>query len=331
MLHLPFYQASISEMNLLYSFREAFVSLSSAAKILYLMLVVFLCLLASPFVATLVAMPFYGISFGDILHILTNLEEQEVGLIRLFQITQTLLLFFVPALLTAAMFSHLPMNYLYADRRPNTATLVLAGITLVTAIPLLNAIAMANASLELPESMGKLEQTMRNMEDQAARLTELFLKTDNTFDVWINLGMVAVLPAIAEEFLFRGILQRLIADWTRSKQAAAIISAFLFSFIHFQFYGFIPRFLLGLYFGYLLIWTGTIWVPVVAHFVNNGLAVIYYSYQAGETGKAAIDTIGTGPHGIAYVTASAVLTGVIIVLIVKNENWIRQRRSGTTA
>ena len=72
------------------------------------------------------------------------------------------------------------------------------------------------------------------------------------------------------------------------------ITAFLFSFIHFQFYGFFPRFLLGLYFGYLLVWSGSIWVPVTAHFINNGLAVFYYHFAADPMGETSLDKIGTG-------------------------------------
>jgi hypothetical protein len=99
----------------------------------------------------------------------------------------------------------------------------------------------------------------------------------------LNLFICAALPAIGEEFFFRGTLQQLFNQWFKNKHVAIIVTAFLFSAIHLQFYGFIPRFLLGLYLGYLFVWTGSLWAPIFAHFLHNGISVgiQYFANQQG--------------------------------------------------
>ena len=87
----------------------------------------------------------------------------------------------------------------------------------------------------------------------------------------------AVAAGITEEFLFRGALQRIIGKWTYNHHIIIWSAAIIFSTFHMQFFGFLPRMLLGAYFGYLLYWTRNIWIPVFAHFVNNAIAVISMS------------------------------------------------------
>jgi uncharacterized protein len=86
--------------------------------------------------------------------------------------------------------------------------------------------------------------------------------------------MLAVIPAIGEELIFRGVFQKIFYDLFKSGHLAIWVTAFAFSALHFQFFGFIPRFILGLVFGYLFYWSGTLWLPVISHFVNNAVPVI---------------------------------------------------------
>ena len=108
---------------------------------------------------------------------------------------------------------------------------------------------------------------------------------------------MALLPALAEELSFRGTLQQIICKGQSDQipstkvHVAIWITAFIFSAIHMQFYGFVPRMLMGAMFGYIFVWTGSLWVPMTMHFVNNGLAVLAY-YFFGQNSSA--DTIGTG-------------------------------------
>jgi uncharacterized protein len=159
---------------------------------------------------------------------------------------------------------------------------------------------------------------MKMMEEEAAQLTKLFLESRSTGVLIINFMIIAILPAIGEELLFRGVIQRLLGEWTKNVHIGIFLAAFIFSFIHFQFYGFVPRLLLGLYFGYLMFWSGSIWVPVIAHLVNNGMAVIYYHFAELPAGETMLDTAGT-ETGNYLVYISAFLTCLVIGLIYMHE------------
>jgi uncharacterized protein len=137
--------------------------------------------------------------------------------------------------------------------------------------------------------------------------------------------MIGIIPAIGEEFLFRGVLQKLFHQWTKNIHVSVILAAFLFSAIHMQFYGFIPRFMMGVMLGYVFVWSGSLWVPILIHFTNNSAAVIVSFLQG--TGKAdnTFDTLGTGDRAIFPVMISIILTGFLLYLIFYFEKKKKQR------
>jgi membrane protease YdiL (CAAX protease family) len=160
-------------------------------------------------------------------------------------------------------------------------------------IPVINFTAGLNSRLTLPEALGGLEDKIVSLKDSYYYLTTLFLKARSPVDLTVNIFIMAILPALGEELLFRGIFQPLFAGLTRNIHWGIIITALLFSFFHFEFYGFLPRFLLGILFGYLFIWTSSIWIPVLAHFVNNGIIVMYFFFIQPGTGSSKLDELGT--------------------------------------
>jgi len=149
---------------------------------------------------------------------------------------------------------------------------------------------------------------MRNMETEAEKLTESFLVTHTNFDLIINLSMIALLPAVGEELLFRGVLQNLIQQATKNQHWAVIITGFIFSAIHMQFFGFLPRFMLGVFLGYLLVWTGSIWAPILAHFINNGSAVLLSYYEQKNAININEEKIGIREGEFWMVIASVIIT-----------------------
>ena len=180
------------------------------------------------------------------------------------------------------------------DTKMSWQTALLALGLIICAVPCINLLADLNSRVKLPESLASIEQILKHQEEVAATLTERFLQADNIGILLVNIALMALLPALSEELSFRGTLQQILAKGEEQKagiHAAIWITAFVFSAIHMQFYGFIPRMLLGAMFGYIFVWTGCIWVPVLMHFTNNGLAVISY-YLFGQNSSA--DTIGTG-------------------------------------
>jgi len=171
--------------------------------------------------------------------------------------------------------------------------------------------------MHLPEGLSELERIMKELEDAAKETTVNFLSVDSVGGLLINLTVIALLPAIGEELLFRGVLIRLFNEWFKNIHITILVTAFLFSFIHFQFYGFFPRMLLGIIFGYLMYWSGSILLPMIAHFINNGIAVcIFYFYKDTDVYEKA-DSFGSGSADLIWVALSTAFL-VLLFIVLRN-------------
>ena len=227
--------------------------------------------------------------------------SQTTESLKWLQFMQTVGTFLLPAIIGAWIWSdnHRPFEWLKMNTRAGWQNCLLAIAIMVCALPAINLLADLNGRVELPKSLDFIEQKLRLMEENAAALTERFLQTDNFGGLLVNMGLMALLPALAEEISFRGTLQQVICDrqpvLSPQTHWAIWITAMVFSAIHMQFYGFIPRMLMGAMFGYIFVWTGCLWVPILMHFTNNGLAVIaYYLVGESEESKNIADTFGAG-------------------------------------
>jgi membrane protease YdiL (CAAX protease family) len=234
-------------------------------------------------------------------------------------VVQTIFAFIVPAVLAAWLFSLDTFGYLKAKTWPSSVSFALLLVLMLVAIPFLNAVTALNAGFNLPESMDKVEQFIVGLEESAIRLTELFTSMENSGELAFNLFMIAVLPAIGEELLFRGVLQNLFIEWSKNKHIGIFLSAFVFSFFHLQFFGFLPRLLLGIYLGYLLVISGSIWLPVAGHFINNALIIIYYYFTSEPAGETFLEKIGTERGTFFIAAVSLLLTTLMFMLINRNE------------
>ena len=223
------------------------------------------------------------------------------------QLLQSVATFLLPALAGAYLWSNTPMQWLHLNSKPSWQEALAAVVVMLLAIPGINLLSAWNQQMVLPEWMSGIEQWMRMQEDSAAQLTEQFLRVDTVGGLLVNIGLMALLPAVGEELTFRGVVQGM---FTRNKHVAIWATAAIFSFVHFQFYGFLPRMLLGAMFGYMLWWTGSLWAPMLMHFVNNFTAVVvaFWAYNYLEEGSAEmLDTIGT---------EDTILLGVFSICIV---------------
>ena len=183
----------------------------------------------------------------------------------------------------------------------------------VAALPMISLLAEWNKGMELPQFLASMEEMMREMEDSSKVLTERFLNTTSEWMLFVNLLVMALLPAVCEEMMFRGWLQRALGQ-SVDYHTAIWVSAIVFSAIHFQFYGFIPRMLIGAALGYLYYYTGSLWAPIVAHFTNNAAAVVtaFLSYN-GYT-SIDFDLIGTGDTWYLSVASAAVCVALLFRL-----------------
>lgn len=183
----------------------------------------------------------------------------------------------------------------------------------VSALPIISLMAEWNQGMELPSFLASLEEMMRQMEESAKALTERFLNTSSVGMMFVNLFVMALLPAVCEEMMFRGWLQRVLGK-SVNYHTAIWVSAFVFSAIHFQFYGFIPRMLIGAALGYLYYYTGSLWAPIIAHFTNNAAAVISAFLAYNGYISANPDLIGTGDTWYLSVASVAVCAALMVRL-----------------
>ena len=247
-------------------------------------------------VLTLLAMGLWLIVFGG---------SQTTESLKWLQLMQTVGTFLLPPLICACLWSegNQPFHWLKLDQKADGKLFALAIGMMICAIPAINLLADLNGRIQLPESLASIEQIFKQQEAAAAALTERFLQADHIGILLLNIGLMAVLPALAEELSFRGTLQQILSNsqctihnaqctiHNAQIHLAIWITAFVFSAIHMQFYGFVPRMLMGAMFGYIFVWSGSLWLPIVMHFVNNGLAVIAY-YVTDD--KNIADTFGAG-------------------------------------
>ena len=252
----------------------------------------------------------------------------HVNTFKFLQLLQSFGLFVIPPFLIAYLVGNSTTQYLQLRGSSSAYAYLLAPLLIVASIPFINYLSALNEGLRLPASMKSLENLMKESEQNADMLTQTFIHAGNLKVLAFNLFMIALLPAIGEELLFRGILLRQFAEWTRSQHAGVWISAFIFSFIHFQFYGFLPRLVLGALLGYTFIFTGSLWVPILAHFSNNAMAVIfYYLYDAGKI-KNTADEIGAQPGDFYKAFLSLILLAGLMILLYHSGNQGEKIRRG---
>jgi membrane protease YdiL (CAAX protease family) len=200
--------------------------------------------------------------------------SENIHFLRFVQCVNSITLFLLPALLFSKWVTGNFWSYSSADTIPKKQMfLIVTGLS-ICILPVTAVLAYLNELIQLPEFLEKVEIWMKTMEEHAQHIILLMTETKTISVLLLNLLVMAVIPAICEEFFFRGALQPLLQQWSKKTHLAIWITAFIFSTIHLQFYGFIPRFLLGAYLGYLAVWGRSIWLPVFAHFLYNGMMIL---------------------------------------------------------
>ncbi len=239
----------------------------------------------------------------------------DINTLKWIQLLQTITLFLLPSLLVAYLCAKAPWNWLQLDQKVDLKVLLWAIGIMLVALPAINLLSHWNQQMVLPSWLSGLEEWMKNKEAEAEWLTKQFMSVTTLSGLLVNLFLMAVLPAVSEEVTFRGVLQQLLTAPHRLTPHLAIwVTAIIFSAIHMQFYGFVPRMLMGALFGYMMVWTGSLWVPMLMHFVNNGMAVLLY-FMASRAGwdMDRVDAVGTD-NTLWLGIVSIVLTAVGIYM-----------------
>ncbi|MEA1874162.1 MAG: CPBP family intramembrane glutamic endopeptidase [Bacteroidota bacterium] len=255
--------------------RDAFIHQHPAVKILIVFTLAFIGLLVTQ-VLTAVILAFFP---NEILENAIDSTTINISLLKIIQIISSIGIFLLPAYIIAFISTPDPTGFLKINIKPRWRDIFLTTLLIFSSIAIINLMVSWNANLKLPDSMANLEEIIQRMEKSAMEMQQRMLNVDGIGGLLINIIVIALFPAVTEELFFRGILQRLLKNWLKNVHIAILITGILFSFAHFQFYGFLPRIFLGVMMGYLLYLTNNLWVPIFAHFLNNSLAVIgYYFY-----------------------------------------------------
>ncbi|WP_423128597.1 CPBP family intramembrane glutamic endopeptidase [Gaoshiqia sp. Z1-71] len=290
--------------------------------------VVVICFLVLFVISLLIAIPVFGLN-----EMLASLaggkldDPQTIVILKYFQVTQSLGLFVIPPLVIAWLLEGNVAAYLHLDRPVLWRPALHAVWILLVFGPFVSYMGQLNSEMSFPAFLSDLEKWMRGMEDQAENLIDRFIRVETTGGLLFNLVMIAVIPAIGEEFLFRGVIQKIFTNMTRNYHWGIWISAILFSSLHMQFYGFIPRMLLGALFGYILVYSRSLWLPVLCHFVNNALGVL--ALYAGTKGQEDVEKIANYEFGAsAPIMWSIALISLLftIVLLV----WMKTLNMAST-
>lgn len=234
--------------------------------------------------------------------------------LRIMAVVQDLLLFIMPAIVTALFCTRLPAKFLAIDSRPKDSDAFIALCVLIAAIPAMNALIMWNQNLELPESMAGIAKWMHDAEESAQAGINAILGPHTVMNLIVSILIVGFLAGFSEELFFRGAFQRLLTTGRVNPHLAIWIVAFVFSAIHMQFFGFFPRLLLGAYFGYLLLWSGSLWLPILLHVANNSI-FIFGRWELGTDaqGNSAVDTVGVESWPLIIMSVALAGIGIIIL------------------
>ena len=295
-----------------------FYGYSNLAKFLSLIIIIFVCLLFTMLFGIVFAIPFFGSNILDLISGLSDYSNSEsINALKYFQIINQIGIFILPAIFYSYLDKRNVTSTLKLNIKPKIITLIFASILIFISIPFVDWMISVNQSMKFPEFLGNLENWFRESEDQATALTELFLKVNTIGGLLFNIFMIGIMAAISEELLFRGVLLKLFAEWTKNIHLAVIFSAILFSAFHLQFYGFLPRFMLGVLLGYLFVWSKSIWVPIFIHFLNNTIAIIVsFLFNKGVI-SFGIESVESYDNSVYW--GSILLIIIFIILIFLNE------------
>lgn len=239
---------------------------------------------------------------------------------RISAVLQSVLVFITPALVVAMLTTRFPASLLAVDRLPSLKFTLTAIFTLVVSIPLMNIIINWNQNLTFPESMSGIVQTFKDLEAKSEDSINIMTSGNSAGILIVNIMIVGIFAGLGEELFFRGGLMRLLGGVKSIGTHKAIwISAIIFSALHLQFFGFVPRMLLGVFFGYLLAWSGSLWLPILMHIINNSIIVTFDWINQTNGTDIDVNSIGTGSSTIDIIilTLSIVLTVFSLFMLYK--------------
>lgn len=257
-------------------------------------------LLSLYIVSNMTGIPFAEVQLLDF----TDPDLRDAQRVLLF--VNSLAVFLVPALLYSYFADPQPMRFLRLDVKPKWWHWVVGGVIVIAAMPSAFWLGELNKQLDVSQLLPSLDKWMRESEASSNKVVESILLNQTPQDLAVNLFLMALLPAVCEEVFFRGLIQKGIMRTTRNVWFSIIISGVIFSAFHFQFLTFLTRLEMGIILGALYWYTGSLWVPILAHLVFNGMQVIMAYYNP-EMINTPPDVMSAGWAGLSFLTVAALI------------------------
>lgn len=229
------------------------------------------------------SMPQGGMGLEDVSQMLQNPQQfpNSWWYLMLLQAISHLFTFLIPGVIYWRWSEQHRVEEFVRRPLPSYLLLAIALLIVLVFMPFNSWIIEWNGNLHLPQGLQRIEEWMLRKEDELATMTRFLTNFSTGAELIVALVVIAIIPAVGEEVLFRGIIQRKIFHKIGDMHASIWATAALFSAIHLQFYGFVPRMLLGAMFGYMYAWTRNLWTPIFAHFINNAatVVIVFLSHQ----------------------------------------------------
>jgi len=231
-------------------------------------------------------------------------------------VVQDVFAFIVPGIAAMAVFYRRPFHIMGLNRTPGWLSLLVILLFYIVSLPAMNWLVWTNEGMALPDWMGNIENWMRTTEEAAAEATKNILDINSMEQLLATTFVVGFLAGLSEEILFRGAMQRTMQDSRMGPHVVIWIVAIIFSAFHMQFYGFVPRMVLGLWLGYLLWWTHSLWAPIIAHTLNNSTVVIFgYLTNIGIVPEGYGDHIGVPADGsLPWLAIASFIASIALAL-----------------
>lgn len=286
-------------------------------SLLWLLFFVFVCGVMFSLFSMFIALAVSDVSSLDQMQAVIAGESQDMLFLKIVQVGSSIGMFVLPPIFLGLVEKNAGAYLRFEGPITGRLTMLVALLILAVAMPFIDLTGRINQEMSLPEWLSGLEQWMLEKEQQAEQLTYAFLKVESTWGLIGNLLVIAVVPAIGEELLFRGALQTIFLRWIKNPHVAIWLVAIIFSAIHMQFYGFLPRLVLGALFGYLFYWTKNLWYPILAHFLNNAAAVVLAFFMHKE-GRELDDAVLPEAYATVLYVMSMILTLFLLNYIYKH-------------
>jgi len=248
---------------------------------------------------------------------ITGNSGNNIMFVRYLQVTQQLSFFLFPSVMMVKFYRSSDSQIIFSEKKIRGFDIILVFVLAFFAVSVTTWTGIINSKLTLPDSLSGIEVWIREKEEKASAITNVLVESSDIQTYLMNLFILGIVPAVSEEMIFRGVMQQLFYRIFRTVHWPVWITAIIFSTIHLQFYGFFPRLILGLIFGYLFLWSRNIILPVAAHFFNNAIAIsfTYFTGQGNLPGKS-FEVSGEGIPAIPFLQ---IIGGIIILFYFRSK------------